>query len=199
MLSRYMRLNGLALICVVIIIASVSVSNQASAYIPHTIKVDSSPWDITVNSATNTIYISHVDSISVIDGSNYNVVATVPLNPNDYVEGIEVNPLTNRLYATARDSNVVYVIDTLTNKVIEKIPARGEPEGIAVNPVTNLIYVANSASGRSESYDVPLQDDLVSVINGSTNQIVADIDVGGKFLSEEGILKKHKVLVLASR
>jgi YVTN family beta-propeller protein len=160
---------------------------EALAYTPYTVKLNSSPWDIIVNQATNTIYVSHVDTISVIDGSSYSTVATLQLGDNDYIEHMTVNPLTNTLYATARDSNMVYVIDMETNEVVDAIPARGEPQGVAVNPSTNLVYVANAASGKSESYDAPVLDNLVSVIDGMTNQIVADIDVGGRFMSEEGI------------
>ncbi|AIC16871.1 YncE family protein [Nitrososphaera viennensis] len=178
-----------ALVLAVILIAGLAPSNQAAAYAPYSIKLGSPILDVAVNPATNTIYVSHVNSISVINGSSYSLAATIPLDATNDAVGLAVDAPANRLYAAAQDSNQVYVIDTLANRVVEKIPARGWPVGVAVNPETNLVYVANSASGRSESYDFPVEDDLVSVINGTTYRVVADIDVGSRFLSEEGITR----------
>ena len=116
-----------------------------------------------VNPDTNRIYVAnpHSNNVSVIDGANNTVVATVAVGG---AADVAVNPNTNRIYVVC--VNKVAVIDGASNTVVAKVAVGSYAEGVAVNPNTNRIYVANSGS------------DNVSVIDGTSNRVVATVAVG---------------------
>ena len=70
------------------------------------------------------------------------------------------------------------MIDTATRKVIATVDVGSFPEGINYDPATQNIYVANWFDGS------------VSVIDASSNKLVANIDTGtesrsfGRFIVE---------------
>ncbi len=80
--------------------------------------------------------------------------------------GVAVNSITDRIYVSTEDPNVVSVVDGKTSRVRATIPVGSLPAGLAVNPNTNLIYVANNGS------------DSVSVIDGTTNRLLVNVAVG---------------------
>lgn len=117
---------------------------------------------ITVDPATNRIYVTDIlaEEILVIDGVTHTITASVPIaNPQD---SIEINPVTQRLYVTdgtgllsVLDADTLAVIDTITLP----IAAAGR---IAINSFTNRIYVS-MALGYSTTF---------VVIDGETNEII---------------------------
>src|SRR3989338_7403787 len=77
---------------------------------------------------------------------------------------VEVNPKTNKIYATnAPDS--LSVIDGSTNAIIKTINLMGEARAIAINQDTNKIYVTNRITNE------------VHVINGATDALEATIQI----------------------
>jgi len=54
--------------------------------------------------------------------------------------GVAVNPITNMIYVTYLDSNIISVIDGKTNDVIKNIPLKNSSCGLVVNPNTNIIF-----------------------------------------------------------
>lgn len=98
----------------------------------------------------------------------FSVIATIPL-PSAGSEA-EVNPLTNKVYVTTRQS--VTVIDGATDAVITTIPLPtlfdpSAPASLAINSVTNRVYVAGWQPAN-----------VVFVIDGNTDQVIATIPVG---------------------
>jgi YVTN family beta-propeller protein len=82
---------------------------------------------------------------------------------------IAVNPTTNRIYVTNSASNIVSVVDGLTNTIEANVTLGSYPYGIAVNPETNLIYVATPRSN------------MTYVIDGATNHIVDTLTIPKEF------------------
>lgn len=125
------------------------------------------PVAVDVDPITNKIYVANLSSnnVSVIDGTNNKVVATITVGDEPY--GICVNPVTNRVYVTNYFSDNVSVIDGTNNSVIATVAVGFEPWGICVNSTTNKIYVANYGSNN------------VSIIDGTNDSVVATISVGG--------------------
>jgi DNA-binding beta-propeller fold protein YncE len=109
---------------------------------------------IAVNPGTGRVYVAHhaTPGVLVIDGPSGLVVVDVPL-PSSPV-GVAVNPSTNRLYAS--DIGVTYVIDTLTNQLVDTIPAGGF--SVAVDSVTNRVYIQG-----------------LTVVDGENNQVIAAV------------------------
>jgi DNA-binding beta-propeller fold protein YncE len=132
--------------------------------------------------------------VSVIDGTTNKVIENFPVAAAS--SSLSVNPQTNMIYVVGRNSStsgfVSVVIDGTTNELVKNITMDSDvtPTDIDVNPRTNIIYVV----GRDSSKDGPLINEqrsirqsvtdgfgsdstsgFVSVINGTTNQIIENI------------------------
>lgn len=135
-----------------------------------TIKVGIAPYGVAVNPLNNKTYVTNIvdNTISVIHGTNLtdnNVVKTIKVTGGIAPAGVAVNTSTNRMYVTDYLSGSVFIIDTLTDKVVNSIKVGKNPVGLQVNPVTNKIYVTN------------IGDNTVTVIDGKKNQIISTIAV----------------------
>src|ERR1043166_1374824 len=133
---------------------------------PSAIDVGSYPVGIRMNPITNKIYVAnqYSNTISVIDGSNDQVISTIKVESFPY--DLDVNPFNNRIYVSDFGDNIVVVIDGSTNKVIGSIPVGDRPSGINVNIRQNLLYVANYLSNT------------VSIVNGTNYKLIKNIPVG---------------------
>jgi YVTN family beta-propeller protein len=89
----------------------------------------------------------------VIDGRlvNDSIGDDIPIGGSP--TGIAVNPNTDTIFVTDRESGSISVIDAQTNNIIKEIPIGGSPTGIAVNPDTNTIYVINGDSSSVSVID----------------------------------------------
>jgi YVTN family beta-propeller protein len=123
-----------------------------------------------VNILTDRIYASSCNSsacnIAAIDGRTNTVIANIPIFGENLigVQGLAVNPVTNRIYASAADNQQLIAIDGKTNTVIAQVFVPSQPGGISVNPKTDRIYVAGSGFPG-----------LIMVFDGATNTQVASI------------------------
>ena len=117
--------------------------------------------DIAVNPATNTVYLAGNNSIfgrggvMVVDGASDAILKT--LEPGTPIGVIDVNPVTNKIYAP---SDKLLVIDGTTNSISARLAVTGA--GVAVNPTSNRIYVSDLTNG-------------LIVIDGATNTVVTTI------------------------
>jgi YVTN family beta-propeller protein len=122
-------------------------------------------------------YVANVqdDTVSVIDTARNAVVATIPVG--GFPDGVATTPDGTRAYVTNSFDSNVSVIDTASNTVVATIPVGLAPSTIAITPGTDsfeqdgrrhqpLAYVPNGA------------DNTVSVIDTTSNTIVATIPVG---------------------
>ncbi len=171
------------------------------------------PSQVVVNPATNLVYISNRNSVSVIDGKTNKVIDNFKI---ENIGDIDVNSTTNRIYMVTL--NGVNVIDGETNEIIDTISTVFKPgRPIGVNSKTNTIYIINYLTGRLSVIDgdantivdtIPLkkdsffvgisvnsltnqiyvacEDDNALVIDGETNRVVDIIKVGGR-LSKIGV------------
>ena len=80
--------------------------------------------------------------------------------------GIDINPITNKLYVANQFSNTISVIDTEKSEVEENIDVGNSPYDVDVNPFSNRIYASNRESNT------------VSVIDGFTNKVLTELLVG---------------------
>ena len=124
---------------------------------------------ITVNIANGRVYTAGCNfaqnftcGVTVIDGATDAVITTIPfkeITEGIGIQGIAVNPKTNRIYVSDDNNLKVQVIDGYTNTVIGHIRMdRQEFLGLAVDTSTNQI--AATVNGNQ-----------LAVINGSTNTI----------------------------
>src|SRR5439155_3431413 len=103
------------------------------------IRVGSGPTAIAVNAATNRIYVANSESgsVSVIDGKNDSVIATLSVGPRPYV--VAVNPATNHIYVSNTFSNLITVIDGATNSATTV--KASSADAIAVDSRLDKVYL----------------------------------------------------------
>lgn len=128
-------------------------------------KVGRLPTDLEINPRTNRVYVSNFrdGTVSIISGRTNRVIKTVKVGFRP--DTIGILPLKSRIYVTIA-SGKLSVLDGKTNLVRTTIRIGGRPSGIAINEQTNRIYVTNTVK------------DSVTVINGSTKDVIATIKVG---------------------
>ena len=85
----------------------------------------------------------------------------IRVSPN----GVVLNSHTDKFYAVNTNQGTVTVLDA-DGQLAKRISTGQEPAAIAVNAVTNRIFVANQGSST------------VSVIDGTTDAVLANVDVG---------------------
>ena len=130
------------------------------------------PSGLYLNPQTNTTYVTKVGSnnISLIDGSTNRLLPeSILLDQED--PNLIINDKTNMIYAIESDSEspTISVINGTTNQVVNEsipVPDQQDPPVISINPETNMIYfIGNNVTD-------PEEDEIISVINGTTNQVV---------------------------
>ena len=88
------------------------------------------------------------------------------INSGSFPIGVDINPITNKLYVANQFSNTISVIDIDKSKVEKNIDVGDSPYDVDVNPFSNRIYTSNRDS------------DSVSVIDGFTNKELTKVTVG---------------------
>src|SRR5438270_3423719 len=111
------------------------------------------------------------NTLSVIDGSTYKVVATVPVGA--FPAGVVVSPDGRHAYIAQGGDNAVAVFDTSTNTIAKNVSLApgSRPRGVVLTPNGQFLYVADGGSNS------------VSVLDTGTNQIVASVPVGSQPVS----------------
>jgi YVTN family beta-propeller protein len=81
------------------------------------------------------------DSVTVIDGANNSVVATVAVGTRP--QAIGINSVTHTIYVANTHDNSVTVIDGTNDSVIGTVATGNGPYAIAVDAAANKAYVSN--------------------------------------------------------
>ncbi|WP_234542111.1 IPT/TIG domain-containing protein [Streptomyces shenzhenensis] len=125
-------------------------------------------WPRGVAIANGRAYVanSNSDTVSVIDTATNSLVGSpIPLAGSPFGVAAAQN---GHVFVTQQNLNTVSVIDSTTNTVIgSPIPVGSVPRGAAVAP-NGRVYVTNSS----------LSANSVSVIDSTTNMVIATIPVG---------------------
>jgi YVTN family beta-propeller protein len=129
-----------------------------------------------VNLANGRIYVAGCNYgqqsvpcfVTVVNGSTYQVIATIPISGGAGIgiQGLAVNPFTNRIYVSNADGLTIDVIDGNTNVITDSISLGGQqPLGLDVDLVKNRVYAA-------------INGPVLAVIDGKTNQVITRVTVG---------------------
>ena len=113
------------------------------------------------------LYIAHLgaDSVIVFDTKHGRVVSTIPGTPS--VRGVLVVPALHRVYAAARGTQEIVVIDQRTNTALAHVKV-GDVNGLAYDPRTQQLFVSDQ---NGSTY---------GVIDVRTNRLVTKIALGGE-------------------
>jgi YVTN family beta-propeller protein len=157
------RLSQFAL-TILFLLPAHAIAQKLIEYVPM-----NSPIAVAVNPVTNMVYAANYNdaTVSVMDGSSNAVVATISVGPGPF--SLAVNPVTNLIYVsnsgTPQGTGMsIMVIDGSSNTVTGTLPLVTYPGFIAVNPTTNMVYFTDQYASL-----------FVAVMDGSTNQVVAQV------------------------
>ncbi|WP_106477664.1 YncE family protein [Phytohalomonas tamaricis] len=127
------------------------------------------PRQVAVDEASNTVYVTGVAKkgvIWVVDGSDNTLKNTIE-NVGAMTLGLAVDAPHQRLYAVNMGDNEIAVIDTASDKVIERFAAGGKkPMNVAVDVDTQRLFVANMGSND------------VSVIDARSGKLIRTVATG---------------------
>lgn len=137
-----------------------------------TITVGAGPAGAAVRGDQAFAYVTNStdDTVSVIATATQTVVQTIATG--DGPRGITTSPDGTRLYVAnnggGANSIMVFNIDAVTGQLSAPttVAIAGQPRDLAISPDGSRVYVANQAG------------DTVSVLNTSTNAVVATVNVG---------------------
>jgi DNA-binding beta-propeller fold protein YncE len=124
-------------------------------------------WDyLTVDAGAHLLYLTHGDSVDVIDVTNGKIVGSIIGLKG--VHGVALDPGGEEGYISDGADNSVVVFDRHSFAVKQKIAAGINPDGIAYDPATATVWAFN---GRSKN---------ATVIDTKTKQVVATVALPGK-------------------
>jgi YVTN family beta-propeller protein len=115
------------------------------------IPVAINPYQLVLTANGRTLFVSNwgSESVSVIDTATNRVVRTlkVGINPNDMKLSTD-----GRLFVACSNDNTVYVIDTRSQQVMERLsttltplaPEGSTPDSLALDDMHKILYVANA-------------------------------------------------------
>ncbi len=127
------------------------------------IKIGNSPREVAINPATNRVYVTNGDTVSMINATDNTIIHNTSIEPNLW--GIAVNPAANKVYVTSPWSKSVIVLDGASDYVLDQIKLDTAPLEIAVNPKTNKVYATTWNFPNGGFY----------VIDGSTDRVISKV------------------------
>ncbi|HEY6305038.1 MAG TPA: YncE family protein [Candidatus Angelobacter sp.] len=131
---------------------------------------------VAINVVTRRVYVAGCNftqfpvlcDLSVVDGNRNKLLTTIPISSNAGIglQGLAVNPVTDRIYVSDADALQIDVINGASNKIVMSISLGGQqPLGLAVDFVRNrLVAVINGP--------------LIAIIDGGNNNILQRVFVG---------------------
>jgi DNA-binding beta-propeller fold protein YncE len=155
---------------------TLSVIDGGTDAVTHTISIPPVGYQVAVNALTDRVYVGgcYTDAsgnnhceVAVVDGRNNKVIRVIPVTTTvgNGIQGLAVNPITDKIYVSNASDNVIDVIDR-RGKICAAISLADQtPIGVAVNPFNDRVYVA-------------LASNEVDVIDGRTNSIITTATVG---------------------
>lgn len=172
-------------------VGDVSVIDGSTNKLIANVTVGSEPWGLAFDSANGDVYVANLGSntVSVINGSTNQVVTNVPVGFGPFA--VAFDPSNEEVYVTnwavaslTHPQGTVSVINDSTNQVVATTSVGIGPDALAFDPVNGEIYVSSSGFGN---FPYNLTQNSVSVINGSTNDVVANVSISGKSGAPSGI------------
>ncbi|MGO9197013.1 MAG: YncE family protein [Acidimicrobiales bacterium] len=139
--------------------------------LPHTAKVGIHPWRITVDVATDTVYVTNFGdgTVSVIDGAACNAEKTTAcggrhdvIRVGEEPEAVAVDDVNGLGFVTNAGSDTVSVFHTSTCDARDTSGCANRPAtvkvgplpaGIVVDPGTDTVYVADNASNTLAMFE----------------------------------------------
>ncbi len=131
---------------------TVTILDTTTNNVAATINLEAPSLGVAVDEAARRLYVSSIEGgtdqsdVVVIDTESREIIERIWLFAKNTGAGsVAVDPVAHVLYVSDSGSGRVWVIDTLTNEVIDQIAVGKDPRGLTVDPETGTVYVAGSS------------------------------------------------------
>ncbi len=153
----------IALLCI-----SAKLFAQNSMHVADTFHIKSTDWwdYIFVDTASNKLFVSHGTQVNVLDKNTGDSLGVIPGTIG--VHGIALVHSLNKGFTSNGRLNNVFVFDLNTFQITDSIATGKNPDAIFYDDYSKKIITCNGGSKD------------ISVIDPSTDKVVATIDVKGK-------------------
>lgn len=195
---RHKFLSFFAAVVSMLLAVGVTASASATPVIVATIPTSTYPTQVAMSNNGDYVYsVNYLGDLSIIDTSNNSVVNTTRIPGLTNCYRMAVNPVTNVIYllnnSTTQANNKVITVDVSGNTptVTSTFTAGWNSFAMAVSPDGSRLYVGNNYSS------VNTIDNSVSVINTSTNSVVAAIQPPAAPTTAGGVLDAPNSIVVS--
>lgn len=136
-----------------------------------------------MDSQRGLLFVAHpgANAITVFSIASNRVIIDIANIP--HVHGVLVIPELRRIYATATEDNLVYVIDERSYHVLAKIAVGVAPDGLAYDPADSKVFVSDE-TGKDDA-----------VIDTRTEKRVTLIPLGGEAGNTQYDAISHRIFV----
>ena len=133
------------------------------------------PVGVAVDVATNQVWVA-LDGpqakIDIINGATNTLRGSVIVGNGDaFIPNLAINSTTRRVYVCSSSPSGLYVVDASSHKTIATLPFGQFTNDVGIDTLSNLIFVTDGNANT------------VTVVDGSTNQIVSTVQLNGSFPS----------------
>jgi hypothetical protein len=179
------QITFLALIAMVAMLAP-QLSAQTAWKVTKTFQVGGDGgWDyITVDSATNRLYVTRTTHTMVIDAKSGKTIADIPGQKRSH--GVALVPAAGRGFISdGGGEGAIQIFDLKTNAVLGTLAAMPDADGIIYDKATNQVLAVSGDGGALMT--------LAPNVNPHTGKIDSPLDLGGKpeFLAADGAGKAY--------
>ena len=135
------------------------------------VPMSGNPDRMAFNSTMDKVYIAGATdyTIRVYDGATDTVTASIRLGGSSIPSALLWHPVSNRVfcatYGSYPDRDTVFVIDCLTDAIVERLPLVADLRAMCRNPVNDFVYVAGQ--------------DTVCALDPAGDSVKARIPFGG--------------------
>ncbi|HEX3874643.1 MAG TPA: YncE family protein [Solirubrobacteraceae bacterium] len=162
---------------------TVQVISEKTKTVVDSITMPLSTDTVGVDPATGQVFVGeYTGTMAILSERTNRIIRTIATGFNTYLQAIGVDSTTGTVYvgtyATIGDDQFsgpgsVAVFDEHKDAVTRTIATDGNgPSGIAVDPLTHTVYATNY------DYESPMTASVVSVIDGRTDTLTANVPVG---------------------
>jgi len=170
---------------------SVSVVDSKTDTIINTIPVQSRPYSVAVDSDAQRVYvvcqlkdISRTSHFVDPDQFPQSIVCVIDIPTGKVIKEITagrrsrylaVKNKKNKLYVSSRADDSVMIFDTRSYQLISIVRLMNNQMGIVINDKNDKVYIVNLLGKYCDTFGQP---STVSVIDGESNKLLKNIDVG---------------------
>ncbi len=153
----------------------VEVVSPTSGTILTTVNVGLSPDSLAADSSNGNVLVANYGSqnLSVLSGSTFGVIATVPVGPSDFPDAVAFDPVTGQYFVGSTASGNITVVDGTSNTITtvmrfaNPIFSNVDLSAIAFDSTNQDIYVADQG------------DMVLNVVNPASDTLVTNVSITG--------------------